>query len=130
MNCPCCALGEVSGQTDTCNLCGYSMKANVATQSGGQKDTSAADPAKSVVKVTSRGMAGNGTAITVTLKDGNGKPLAAGSDRVVVAVTGANRGRPRVTDVGNGTYTATYTPVFAGRDQLGVTLNGSTGMRS
>lgn len=125
MICPCCSFGEIAADTETCQLCGYNVRANVATEPGAQPvTTSAADPRQTVAKVSPRGQAGSGTAITVSVRDREGKPLKAGGDRVVVAVTGANPARPAVTDVGNGTYSATYTPTNTGKDLLTITLNG------
>lgn len=126
MICPCCSVGEVSPQTDVCELCGYSVEANVTTATGkpASRSASKADPTKTTVKISAQGTAGTATAIAVSLKDSKGKRIKTGGDRVVVAVTGANRERPEVADVGNGTYTATYTPIVAGTDRLAITLNG------
>ncbi len=124
MICPCCSVGEV--EQDSCDLCGYSIKANVATDQGpeGQVRGSAANAKHTQITVADRGVAGHSVAITVKAVDTSGKPVKSGGDRVVVAVNGANRARPAVTDVGNGTYTGTYTPNAAGTDRLAITLNG------
>jgi serine/threonine protein kinase len=125
MKCPCCEAAEVSSATDTCDVCGYSTKATVATAEGGSPDQKAgADPSRTAVKVKDSVECGHVTAITILLKDSYGKRLKSGGDTVVVAVNGANRARPTVTDVKNGSYTATYTPTVAGTDRLSVTLNG------
>ena len=125
MKCPCCEAADVSSGTDTCDLCGYSTKANaVATAEGGAPDGKGADPSKTSVKLSDSVESGHAKAITIRLKDSKGKPLKAGGDTVVVAVTGANRAQPRVTDVKNGSYTASYTPTVAGTDRLSITLNG------
>ncbi len=125
MKCPCCEAAEVSSGTDTCDLCGYSTQANaVATAEGGAPDGKGANPSKTAVKLSDSVESGHAKAITIRLKDGKGKPLKAGGDKIVVAVTGANRAQPRVTDVKNGSYTASYTPTVAGTDRLAITLNG------
>jgi hypothetical protein len=43
---------------------------------------------------------------------------------VVVSVTGANTATPTVTDEGDGTYTASYTPTSTGDDDIAITMNG------
>ena len=42
---------------------------------------------------------------------------------MVVTVTGSNSATPVVTDVGNGTYTASYTPTSSGSDNVVITLD-------
>lgn len=127
MICPCCTVVEVSSEHDVCELCGYSIAANVATEAGAApppESPTGAAAHRTRVKVAAKGSAGNGTAIAITVCDAKGRRVKQGGDRVVVGVTGANRSRPPVTDVGNGTYTATYTPTAAGTDLLAITLNG------
>ena len=71
------------------------------------------------------GTAGSPTAISVQAKDQFNNNLTTGGSTVVVTVTGVNSATPTVTDNGNGTYGASYTPTAAGNDQVAVTLNGS-----
>ncbi len=71
------------------------------------------------------GTAGSATTITVTVRDASGNQLAAGGETVVVSVTGANTATPGVMDNGDGTYTASYTPVAVGADAVAITLNGA-----
>ena len=71
------------------------------------------------------GTAGQVTTITVTVRDANGNVRTAGGDTVTITVTGANSATPSVTDNGDGTYTATYTPTVAGTDSVAVTVGGS-----
>jgi alpha-tubulin suppressor-like RCC1 family protein len=83
-----------------------------------------ADPSRTTADVPD-GTAGNPTVITVTTRDANGNPLTAGGDAVVVSVTGSNTATPGVTDNGDGTYTAQYTPTVPGNDLVAITLNGT-----
>jgi hypothetical protein len=83
-----------------------------------------ADPSQTTADVPD-GTVGNPTVITVTTRDANGNPLTAGGDVVVVSVTGSNTATPGVTDNGDGTYTAQYTPTVPGEDLVAITLNGS-----
>ena len=69
--------------------------------------------------------AGAQVTITVTGKDAYGNPVSVGGATVVLSVAGANSANPSVTDNGNGTYTATYTPTNAGEDLITGTLNAS-----
>ena len=58
-------------------------------------------------------------------KDQFNNNLTTGGSTVVVTVTGANSATPTVTDNGNGTYGASYTPTAAGTDQVTITLGGT-----
>ena len=71
------------------------------------------------------GTAGQATQLTVQARDADGNPRAVGGDTVVVEVSGANAATPVVTDGGDGTYTAQYTPTVAGADAVAITLNGN-----
>ena len=71
------------------------------------------------------GVAGAQTAISVQARDGAGNPRTEGGDAVAVSVSGSNTATPAVTDNGNGTYSASYTPQVAGVDLVAITLNGS-----
>ena len=65
------------------------------------------------------------TTIVVQARDGIGNNRTTGGDTVVVQVTGANTVTPAVTDNGNGTYTAVYTPTNGGVDTVAITLAGT-----
>ncbi len=80
----------------------------------------AADPANSTATVPA-GTAGAATNIVVTVNDASGNPKT--GETVVISVSGSNLASPAVTDVGNGTYTAAYTPTAAGSDNVAITLN-------
>jgi hypothetical protein len=70
------------------------------------------------------GVAGAVTNIVVQAVDESGYWLSSGGDTVVVTVSGANEAGPIVaTDVGDGTYTASYTPTTAGRDDVAITMD-------
>ena len=73
----------------------------------------------------SSGTAGTQETITVTAKDQYGNQRTSGGDTVVLSVAGANSATPSVTDNGNGTYTATYTPTHSGQDLITGTINAS-----
>ncbi|HEX7336414.1 MAG TPA: filamin/ABP280 repeat domain-containing protein [Gemmatimonadales bacterium] len=71
------------------------------------------------------GAAGMPTEITVQLQDAFGTPVADAADRIAISVTGANPAASlTVTDRGNGSYTASYTPTIAGTDVVDVRVNG------
>ncbi|MGH7517852.1 MAG: Ig-like domain-containing protein [Gemmatimonadales bacterium] len=73
------------------------------------------------------GVVGTPTSITVQTRDAAGGAITTGGDAVAVSVTGANNvGALVVTDNGNGTYSASYTPQLTGLDQVAITLNGAS----
>jgi hypothetical protein len=85
----------------------------------------AVSPANSTASVPD-GTAGLSTAIVVQAWDAYGNPLDSGSETVTVTVSGANNpGALAVTDQGNGTYTASYTPTIAGTDNVAIAINGT-----
>jgi adhesin/invasin len=71
------------------------------------------------------GTVGSPTAISVQAKDQFDNNLASGGATVAVTVSGANSATPAVTDNGNGSYSASYTPTTAGSDNVAITLNGT-----
>ena len=66
------------------------------------------------------------TNIIINTVDAFGNRLTSGgyAGQFSVTITGANRATPNVTDQGDGTYTASYVPLFKGNDQIDITLNG------
>lgn len=82
------------------------------------------DPAQSTATVPGAGTPGVETSITVQARDAGGNPITTGGETVVITVTGANSATPTVTDVGNGTYTASYSPANVGPDNIAITMNG------
>ena len=80
---------------------------------------------QSVATVPGTGTAGTPTPISVQAHDAFGNTVTTGGATVVVSVTGANTASPTVTDNGNGTYTASYTPTASGPDNVAITLGGS-----
>jgi hypothetical protein len=85
----------------------------------------AASPAHSTATVPD-GTAGLPTDIVVQARDGNGNPLTSGGATVVVTISGANAVGPMTaTDMGDGTYTASYTPAVAGTDSVAITMDGT-----
>ena len=71
------------------------------------------------------GTVGVATSITVQAKNALGVNITTGGEMVVVNVTGTNTATPTVTDVGDGTYTASYTPTAAGADSVAITMGGT-----
>ena len=70
--------------------------------------------------------AGLPTSIVVQARDENGNPLSSGGATVVVTVSGANEADPiPATDASDGTYTASYTPILAGTDEVAITMDGT-----
>ncbi len=72
------------------------------------------------------GKAKKPTTIVVQARDAYGNALRVGGANVVVTVSGKNHAGPMTaTDVGDGTYTATYTPRDKGTDSVAITMNGT-----
>jgi hypothetical protein len=72
------------------------------------------------------GTAGTETSISIRLEDQFGTRIEGAASSITVSVTGANQaaGLP-VTDLGNGSYSASYTPTRSGSDQIDVRVNDS-----
>jgi hypothetical protein len=71
------------------------------------------------------GTAGRATTISIRLEDEFGTAVEDGADQVRVTVEGANQATASVSDRGEGSYSASYTPVLAGADQITVEVNGT-----
>jgi hypothetical protein len=71
------------------------------------------------------GTAGTATTISIRLEDEFGTAVEGGADQVRVTVEGANQATPSVSDRGDGSYSAAYTPIIAGTDQIRVEVNGT-----
>ena len=71
------------------------------------------------------GTAGTATTISIRLEDEFGTAVEGGADQVRVSVEGANQATPSVSDRGDGSYSAAYTPIIAGTDQIRVEVNGT-----
>jgi len=73
------------------------------------------------------GTAGATTEITVELRDAFGTPVEGAAGDIVVSVSGSNSASSlSVTERGDGSYSASYTPVVAGTDQVDVRVNGTS----
>jgi hypothetical protein len=70
------------------------------------------------------GTAGAVTTISISLADEFGNPVESGSGQISVTVSGANPLGLAVSDQGNGSYSASYTPVHAGVDQIDILVSG------
>ncbi|HEV8454140.1 MAG TPA: filamin/ABP280 repeat domain-containing protein [Gemmatimonadales bacterium] len=72
------------------------------------------------------GTAGAATSISISLEDEFGTRVEGAAGSITVTVTGANQvAALPVTDQGNGSYSASYTPTHAGTDQVDVRVNGN-----
>ena len=72
------------------------------------------------------GTAGVATSISIRLEDEFGTPVAGAAGSIAVVVTGANAvSSVPVTDQGNGSYSASYTPTHAGLDVVDVLVSGT-----
>jgi hypothetical protein len=82
------------------------------------------DPASSTATVPD-GQAGQVTTILIQARDQFGNAIPTGGASVSVTISGANPDTAVVTDNGDGTYTATYTPANPGTDTVDITINGT-----
>ena len=71
------------------------------------------------------GTSGTATTISIRLEDEFGTAVEDGADQVRVTVEGANQATASVSDRGDGSYSASYTPVIAGTDRITVEVNGT-----
>jgi hypothetical protein len=69
------------------------------------------------------GTAGAVTQILIVTRDQDGTLVGMGGAGVTVDITGSNPGSATVTDNGDGTYTAVYTPASAGTDAITIQIN-------
>ena len=83
------------------------------------------DPASSTAAVPD-GTVGAATIVQIQGRDQFGNAVLTGGATVTVDVTGANHLSAGVTDNGDGTYTAVYTPVNTGTDTLHIKVNGTS----
>jgi hypothetical protein len=82
-------------------------------------------PAHSTAIVPEEGKVGEPTTILIQARDEFGNPVTVGGEVVIVTVTGENPTDPfSATDLGDGTYTATYTPEVDGDDKIEITMAG------
>lgn len=80
----------------------------------------------SSASVPASGTAGAPTAITVRLVDAFGTPVGGAARDIAISIAGANPASGlEVTDRGDGSYTASYTPIRTGTDQLDVRVKGA-----
>src|SRR5690606_9597615 len=69
------------------------------------------------------GTAGEVTTVTITVLDEYNNAVTGAAADLAITLTGANATATvsAITDNGDGTYTATYTPTVAGADQVAIT---------
>ncbi len=112
---------EIETSDGTYNTFGnqsYDLDVNVSSNTPDQSQTTIDAFPNPVI-------ANNLVTITVTGRDIWGNPVTTGGDVITLAISGANTVNPAVTDNGDGTYTATYTPTNSGQDLIGGTVNGN-----
>lgn len=83
---------------------------------------------QSTVTVNNGAIATVGTLVpmAVQVRDVSGNALTVGGDTVLITVSGPNNVGPApATDLGNGSYTFSYTPMVSGTDTIQVTVNGT-----
>lgn len=79
----------------------------------------------SSASVPATGVPGVSTTITIQLQDAFGTPVEGAAEDVVISIAGANPASGlQVTDQGSGSYSAAYTPMLSGTDQVDVRVNG------
>jgi hypothetical protein len=89
-------------------------------------DVSAGPPSSGQSSVTvPDGTAGAATRITIRLKDEFGTEIEDATDAIRVGISGANSGEAGVTEEGDGVYSASYTPIRTGTDQVTVEVSGA-----
>jgi hypothetical protein len=80
----------------------------------------------SSASVPANGIAGASTAITVRVEDAFGTPVEGAAGEIAISVAGANPASDlAVNDQGDGSYSASYTPIHAGTDQVDVRIDGT-----
>ncbi|MBA3258589.1 MAG: ferritin-like domain-containing protein [Gemmatimonadales bacterium] len=83
-------------------------------------------PANSTADVPPQAPPNEPLTITVRARDETSADLTTGGSDVIVEATGANASGPiTAIDNGDGTYTASYTPVELGDDSIAVTIDGT-----
>jgi adhesin/invasin len=118
------ASGTLSSTLAEAKTVSAIIDGTAVTQTVSVTVTPGAASAAQTTGLVPEGTAGDPTVIIVTTRDANGNALTTGGETVAVNVTGANTATPPVTDNGNGTYTASYTPTVVGIDNVAITLNG------
>lgn len=82
-------------------------------------------PSASSASVPANGTAGAATTITVQLQDAFGTPVEGAAGDIAITIAGPNPASGLdVTDRGDGSYSASYTPIHTGTDQVDVRVNG------
>jgi hypothetical protein len=71
------------------------------------------------------GTAGQPTTVSIRLRDEFGTDVEQAADAIRVSIGGANSGTADVTDTGDGSYTATYTPRMVGTDEISIEVRGA-----
>lgn len=82
------------------------------------------DPAHCSATVP-HGEVGQPTVCSIIARDAQNNRRTSGGDTVVVNISGSNSGSATVTDHGDGSYTARYTPANRGTDQLAILIGGA-----
>jgi hypothetical protein len=116
------SMSATDGTTFTVSYQGNGGKNVVLTQTGTVGSVSLAQSIVSVA--TSSVQAGSADTVTLTARDGLGNQERSGGLVVAFGLAGTSTGGSfsAVTDNGNGTYTATFTPTITGNDIITATI--------
>lgn len=117
-------LSTAGNRTLTASYGGDATHGGSSDSVSHQVDPAILDPASSTATVPD-GQVGQVTTIVIQARDQSGNPIPSGGASVSVTISGANSDTAVVTDNGDGTYTATYTPANAGSDTVDITINGT-----
>jgi len=71
------------------------------------------------------GVAGDETVISITVRDAFGNLVTGASGLLSVNVSGANNASAAISETGNGIYSAAYTPLASGTDNISIAFNGT-----
>jgi Invasin, domain 3/Bacterial Ig-like domain (group 1)/Filamin/ABP280 repeat len=123
--------GAATGRLSSTRAGSVVVSATVAGTAIPQTATVAIVPAAPAASTSSatvpNGSAGSATTIAISLKDGFGNPVPGAASGISLQVTGANTANAsNARDEGGGDYTASYTPIRTGTDQVQVRIGGSS----
>ncbi len=91
------------------------------------QSASGPDPAHTTASIPGNVKVLHQVKVVITTADATGKRLTSGgyAADLDVRVSGANSGHPQILDRGDGTYEASYLPLFKGTDTIAITFQGT-----
>jgi adhesin/invasin len=123
------ASGSTTGRFSATGSGAHAISATVASITVGSASVNVTPGSPVAAATTAQvpgGNAGSPTQIAVALQDQFGNPVPGAAGVITITVTGANVTGPLpVKDAGGGSYTASYTPVRTGNDQVTVLVGGA-----